>query len=1058
MNAPVLAAELKSSTAVPSPIPSNAGPSIRARIVERRTYLRPKDEDGKRFETPKEAKDRVIGHQRWLWENAVKRPLNEAEEAELAELRSLMDQAKISVSGRVKWMGGTDIIKERASAAFNCSFTILETPADFVDAFWLLLQGCGVGFKPKPGLLTGFPSTLLKVEVIPSTRTERGGAEDNSETVEDGVWTIKFGDSAKAWSKAIGKFLAEKHRVHTLRLDYSELRPGGKRLRGYGWLSSGWKPLADGFTKIADVMMRYADQPLDAVAILDIMNTLGTVLSSRRSAQIGLLEETHRDISAFVGAKTGEWYLTEAQRSQSNNSIMFTSKPSREKIVELLHQIYRTGEPGFVNLEAGRRRAPEMEGFNPCVTGETLVPIIGQGMRRIADLAGTDAIVRDAHGDHVRASFRKTGTNQPILAVTLSDGSIYNVTPTHEFVTMLGTKVAARELAPGAELRPASLGGDAVFGTKHAPEDAYVDAWVIADGTNVTGTNGSRLDLYPPKHKYAEALAEAGVMVAVEPDNHGRRSARLPGWPMHDKAHVPAYVLEGTRETVKAFIRGYVEADGHIGHTSKGWLVQITSIHRSLLQEMQALLRLFGVKSAISVMHAAGKRSLPDGKGGYKDYDCVDSFRLTVTNPAKFFETWYPENNKRGPYAVKETLSVVSVEETGRFEDVYCCGVPTTASFDLGTVHSGNCAEILLPSKGFCNLMQVVWHRYNGDFEGLKRAQYLAGRANYRQTVVSMRDGVLQLQWDDQQKLLRLCGVSPTGYVSWEYADSPSHLELVAEAARRGANDMADDLGLQRARRVTQCQPAGTSSKVLGLEGDEVHEGAHAAMSRYIFNNIQFNKLDPLVEKLRAANYTVFDHPSDPTGVIAAIPVEYPASPVFTKVVKNVPTAKLVVDPTSAAGEADVHDFLQRYRDDHVITKDEDAGGKTWTYKAWREEELEVNVESAVRQLERYRILMNHYIDHNCSITVSFDETEIEAMADWFMEHWDSYIGVSFLQRNDPTKSAIELGFQYLPQQAVSKRVYDAYVKTLLPVDLSDDAGEDMVLLDDCATGACPIR
>lgn len=732
MNAPVLAADLKSSTAIPSPLPSNTGPSIRARIVERRTYLRPLDEDGKRFETPTQAKDRVIGHQRWLWENAVKRPLNAEEEAELSELRSLMDQSKISVSGRVKWMGGTDIIKERASAAFNCSFTILETPADFVDAFWLLLQGCGVGFKPKPGLLTGFPSTLLKVEVVPSTRTERGGAEDNSETVEDGVWTIKFGDSAKAWSKAIGKFLAEKHRVHTLRLDYSELRPGGKRLRGYGWLSSGWKPLADGFTKIAQVMMRYADQPLDAVAILDIMNTLGTVLSSRRSAQIGLLEETHRDISAFVGAKAGEWYLTEAQRSQSNNSIMFTSKPSREKIVELLQQIYRTGEPGFVNLEAGRRRAPEMEGFNPC-------------------------------------------------------------------------------------------------------------------------------------------------------------------------------------------------------------------------------------------------------------------------------------------------------------------------------------AEILLPSKGFCNLMQVVWHRYNGDFEGLKRAQYLAGRANYRQTVVSMRDGVLQLQWDDQQKLLRLCGVSPTGYVSWEHADSPSHLEIVAEAARRGANDMADDLGLQRARRVTQCQPAGTSSKVLGLEGDEVHEGAHAAMSRYIFNNIQFNKLDPLIDKLRAANYHVFDHPSDPTGVIAAIPVEYPASPVFTKITKMVPFDKIM----HRRGEnliTEVNDKVPASWSEPGVKVTRDDVPEGAVYKAWREEELEVNVESAIRQLERYRILMNHYIDHNCSITVSFDESEIEEMADWFMEHWDSYIGVSFLQRNDPTKSALELGFQYLPQEAVSRRRFEEYVKTLLPVDLSDDAGEDMVVLEDCATGACPIR
>ncbi|WP_204348708.1 hypothetical protein, partial [Serratia marcescens] len=79
-------------------------------------------------------------------------------------------------------------------------------------------------------------------------------------------------------------------------------------------------------------------------------------------------------------------------------------------------------------------------------------------------------------------------------------------------------------------------------------------------------------------------------------------------------------------------------------------------------------------------------------------------------------------------------------------------------------------------------------------------------------------------------------------------------------------------------------------------------------------------------------------------------------------------------------------------------------------------EHLEVNRESAISQLERYRLLMKHYVDHNCSITVSFDEAEIPAMVDWFMEHWDEYVGVSFLKRNNPLATAEELGFKYLPQ------------------------------------------
>ncbi len=702
---------------------TNARPSARAMITERRTYLRPLDEDGLRFETPAQMLDRVISHQRWLWENQIGRKLNWREEDELLELRLLMEASKVSMSGRVKWMGGTELVKERASAAFNCSFTNVLTPADLVDVFWLLLQGCGVGFKPIPGLLTGFSTNLKTVEIVPSFRKDKGGEENNAERYDGEVWTIVVGDSAKAWAKALGKIMSGKYPASKLRIVLTELRPGGKRLKGYGWLSSGWEPLARALEKIGKIMMDAAGRILTAIEIGDIVNLLGTVLSSRRSAQIWLLDDTSPELEEFIDVKVGrydykndkgevfdtssfDWsqpdpvekldalaaasgYYNKKHREQSNNSILFWSKPTRSTIIDLLTRILAGGDPGFINAREARRRAPDFEGGNPC-------------------------------------------------------------------------------------------------------------------------------------------------------------------------------------------------------------------------------------------------------------------------------------------------------------------------------------AEILLPSKGFCNLVQVVWHRFNGDLEGLLRAQYLAGRANYRQTCVSMRDGVLQLGWNDNQHLLRLCGVAPLGYVSWEGMNNPEMLEVVRDAAIRGADSMADQFGTPRSRRVTQVQPGGTSSKHMGLEGDEVHEGAHLALSRWIFNNMNISRREPLVDILRAANYHITPNPVDPEAVLVRIPVEYPDSPLWTK-------KKMVI------------------------------GG--------REEEVEINTESAVSQLERYRMLMQHYVQHNCSITVSFDETEIEAMADWFMEHWDSYVGISFLRRNDPTKTAADLGFSYLPQETVSRQMYEAYVSTLLPVDLSGDTSMDMI--DDlatCSTGACPIR
>jgi ribonucleoside-triphosphate reductase (formate) len=115
--------------------------STRADIITRRTYNRPKDKEGKIFETWDETVGRVIGHQQWLWERALNKPLNEIQLQELDELEVLMLERKSSCSGRTLWLGGTDISRAREASQFNCSFTEAETVYDLVDILWLLLQG-----------------------------------------------------------------------------------------------------------------------------------------------------------------------------------------------------------------------------------------------------------------------------------------------------------------------------------------------------------------------------------------------------------------------------------------------------------------------------------------------------------------------------------------------------------------------------------------------------------------------------------------------------------------------------------------------------------------------------------------------------------------------------------------------------------------------------------------------------------------------------------------------------------------------------------------------------
>lgn len=114
--------------------------SLRSQLLVRRTYNRPLDNTGKVFETFEQTVDRVIGHQKWLWERAKKGSLDWAEAGELDELRELMLQRKVLMSGRTLWLGGTDVAKRREASQFNCSFTNVETVYDVVDVLWLLMQ------------------------------------------------------------------------------------------------------------------------------------------------------------------------------------------------------------------------------------------------------------------------------------------------------------------------------------------------------------------------------------------------------------------------------------------------------------------------------------------------------------------------------------------------------------------------------------------------------------------------------------------------------------------------------------------------------------------------------------------------------------------------------------------------------------------------------------------------------------------------------------------------------------------------------------------------------
>ena len=310
------------------------------------------------------------------------------------------------------------------------------------------------------------------------------------------------------------------------------------------------------------------------------------------------------------------------------------------------------------------------------------------------------------------------------------------------------------------------------------------------------------------------------------------------------------------------------------------------------------------------------------------------------------------------------------------------------------------CAEILLGNANFCNLVEFDLNKVNGwSFTDTKYALWLLARANYRQTCVNLDDGILQRSWHELNEFLRLTGVGLTGIVTWEHHESGHHLQMLRQAAQSGAHSMADELKLPRSKAVTTVKPSGTLSKIMSTT-----EGVHKPLGKYIFNNVRFSKHDPLVELLKEGNYRVWTDPYSDDAVLATFPVSYDN-----------------VEFTNVDGK-------------------------------------EVNMETAIDQLERYKKMVTYYVDHNCSVTISYSPDEVPSIIHWLRKNWDSYVGVSFIYRNDPTKTAEDLGYPYLPQEVVTKEQFDEYSATLRPIDI--DAANTLEEFEDegCATGACPIK
>jgi ribonucleoside-diphosphate reductase alpha chain len=258
---------------------------------------------------------------------------------------------------------------------------------------------------------------------------------------------------------------------------------------------------------------------------------------------------------------------------------------------------------------------------------------------------------------------------------------------------------------------------------------------------------------------------------------------------------------------------------------------------------------------------------------------------------------------------------------------------------DFGT---NPCSEIILRSREFCNLTEVVV-RGDDTPETLRRKVKLATiLGTFQSTLTNFK--YLSKKWSENCAEERLLGVSLTGIMDNEFTNGktievklPDLLEGLREEAVKTNKLWAAKLGIPVSAAITCVKPSGTVSQLV-----DSASGIHARHSPYYIRTVRADKKDPLAVMMKEMGFPVEDDVTKP-------------------------------DHTY------VFSFPQKSPEHAVFRKDM----------------------SAIEQLELWLTYQRHWCEHKPSITVSVKEEEWMSVGAWVYEHFDEMSGVSFLPFSD---------------------------------------------------------
>ncbi len=256
---------------------------------------------------------------------------------------------------------------------------------------------------------------------------------------------------------------------------------------------------------------------------------------------------------------------------------------------------------------------------------------------------------------------------------------------------------------------------------------------------------------------------------------------------------------------------------------------------------------------------------------------------------------------------------------------------------DATTCGINPCGEIVLKSKQFCNLTEIVARAGDTEQDLLAKARLAAILGTYQASLTYFP--YLSEECKENCEEEALLGVSVTGQWDCKTVRHAEILSKIKDEAVRVNKEYAKRFGINRSAAVTCVKPSGTVSQLVNSSS-----GMHPRHAKYYIRRIRISATDALFKMMKDQGCTYYPEVGQLMDSANTYVLEFPVK----------------------APENSI------YKDD----------------------------QSALEQLIYWKMVKENYTEHNPSVTISIGDDEWVEVANWLYKNWEIIGGLSFLPRS----------------------------------------------------------